>query len=98
MGLWLRTFIGCHLLLFPRAGSGGKPDEVLLDGALSARITRLSCLGVQTGGNAMRNLRNLVAACGIDRLIADSKFFPDETLVGFVTAVAAQISRATLGQ
>ena len=52
--------------------------------------------GSADGGNAMRNLRNLVAACGIDRLIADSKFFPDETLVCFVTAIAAQISRSTL--
>ena len=30
---------------------------------------------------------------GIDRLVADSKFFPDETLLGFLKAIAAQISR-----
>ena len=80
----------------PEQGQEVSPDEVLLDGALSAENYAPELSGSADGGNAMRNLRNLVAACGIDRLIADSKFFPDETLVCFVTAIAAQISRSTL--
>lgn len=77
----------------PEQGQEVSPDGVLLEGALSAENYASESSGSVYGGDAVRNLRNLVAGCGIDRLVADSKFFPDETLLSFVKAIAAQISR-----
>jgi hypothetical protein len=45
--------------------------------------------GEADDGDALRNLRGLILSCGTDSLVADSKFFPDDTLVGFVKALAA---------
>ena len=80
----------------PAASHDGPVDLLFSEGtsgASDALAPELAGMGSEESA-ALGLLRSLVSACGVASLVAESKYFSDDILLGFVRALSAQTAEA----